>query len=136
MKKGKKNNILVIIVLLITIYLMLRTSYCIIYDNANIYSFFSIFLKRLYFIPWKICFHPISLFWLGIYILIIVWHNYYKLRPKPDWQWHDKEHGSNAFQTKETTEEFLEKCTDNIIPFTKDDIEQVLIFLGETKQNE
>ena len=75
---------------------------------------------------------------MGIVFLIVLAlliSNYYvnKLRPKASPKWREIEHGSNEFQTKEEREEFIENCTDEQIALSEEDIERILLFIGERK---
>lgn len=133
--KKKKNKLGYIISFIFTLYLVLRTSYMILFDNVTIDNYLSKFFVRLFPIPWKFCFHPYSLFWFGIYIIAIIYINYYDSRPKASPKWKEIEHGSNDFQTKEEIDDFLEKCTDKIIDFTADDINGVELFLKGVKEH-
>lgn len=131
MKNKKGLKISYILIALLLIYLTLRTSYVIIYDKVSLNEFFSIFPIRLLPIPFILCFHPYSLIWVGIYIIIYAWYVSYKNKPKADTKWKEIEHGSNEFQTKEEKKEFIKNCTDEIEKFTEDEIKNILMFLGE-----
>lgn len=130
-KKEKADRINFFIRLIVLAYITLRTSYAIVYDNALDGNFLFLSLRRLWPFPFKLCFSPYSLIWVGIYIILYAWYVAYKNRPKASAKWKGIEHGSNEFQTREERKDFLEKCTDQIESFTNDEIDNILMFLGE-----
>lgn len=132
-KKERNEKIILFIKIVFFAYITLRTSYAIVYDNALEKGFLLLSLKRLWPLPFKLCFSPYSLIWIGIYIILYAWYVVYKNKPKADAKWKDIEHGSNEFQNKEERKDFLEKCTDKIYDFTDDEINNILNFLGEVK---
>lgn len=76
---------------------------------------------------------------IGIVVLIVITFlisNYYvrKLLPKSSLKWREIEHGSNEFQTKEEKQEFLKNCTDEKIDLLNDEIQKILLFIGEEKK--
>ena len=128
--QGKKNNwflvVIVLIIILLTLYLILRTSYVLIYDKPNYLKFFQVLLNRLINpVPFVICFHPYSLCFLSIHLIIWALDLKQRAMPKPDAKWQGKEHGSNDFYTKAEMDDFREKKTDPIIPFTDEEIKMV-----------
>lgn len=133
-KRRKSNKLILFLLIFFTLYLMLRTSYIIIYDECTLSNFATLLLKRLWPLPFAFCFHPYSLLWLGIFVIALVRYEFYLRRPKAAEKWREIEHGSNEFQDADEKEDFIENCTDKLIDFTEEDILRVLNFIkGDTK---
>ncbi len=135
-----KNNqnkigfyILLIISIILVVSIMLKLSFVIIYKNAQFNNVISLLFENVDPQEFKYCFHPYSLFVLGIYLIILAKYYYNKLKPKATAKWRNIEQGSNEFQTEEEKQEFLEKCTDEVINFTEEEIKAVLSFIEGVK---
>lgn len=127
-QKKPKNGFKVFlgVCLVISIYLMLRISYVLNYDDLRNNDFFNMLFKRIINpLPFELTFNYysmfVSMFWLLIYAMVIK----EKAKPKADSKWMDKEHGSNDFYSKEEVEDFISKKTDSIISFNENDLQNV-----------
>lgn len=119
--KSKKNNkfliFIRILMIFISIYLMLRISYAVNYDNLNYSNFTDVLYKRIINpFPFVLTYNHYSLSVLFFWLLISAFKLKENATPKADNQWKGIEQGSNNFYTKKEIEDFLEKKTDPIVP--------------------
>ena len=125
-KMNKTTKMILRVFFVISVYLVLRTSYILEYDNPTYLNFLRLLLIRLIPIPFKLCFHIYSLIWIALWLLLYAYAMYESVKPKSQLKWQDIEQGSNEFQNNAERKEFIAKCSDDIIKMSDDDINNIL----------
>lgn len=134
-KMNKTTKMILRVFFVISIYLVLRTSYILEYDKPTYLNFLQLLLIRLIPIPFKLCFHIYSLIWIALWLLLYAYAMYEAVKPKAQLKWQDIEQGSNEFQNNAERKEFIAKCTDDIIKMYDDDINNILFNIKERSFN-